>query len=75
MRWQLFEPDLDFICSFKDDYLLDTMNLDARTLLFSLILTNAFMVVSLFVAASDARRTMKSRMVSANGRWRYCWKR
>jgi diguanylate cyclase (GGDEF)-like protein len=29
------------------------MNLDARTLLFSLILTNAFMVVSLFVAASS----------------------
>jgi len=28
------------------------MNLDARTLLFSLILTNAFMVVSLFVAVS-----------------------
>jgi diguanylate cyclase (GGDEF)-like protein len=29
------------------------MNLDARTLLFSLILTNAFMVVSLFVAVSN----------------------
>lgn len=29
------------------------MNLDARTLLFSLILTNAFMVMSLFVAASS----------------------
>jgi diguanylate cyclase (GGDEF)-like protein len=31
------------------------MNLDARTLLISLILTNAFMVVSLFVAATGAK--------------------
>ena len=35
------------------------MNLDARTLLFSLILTNALMVASLFVAASDEKDNEK----------------
>lgn len=42
------------------------MNLDARTLLFSLILTNAFMVVSLFVAASDDKDNEKQDGI---GKW------
>jgi diguanylate cyclase (GGDEF)-like protein len=37
------------------DFHKNNMNLDARTLLISLVLTNAFMVVSLFVAASGGK--------------------
>ena len=42
------------------------MNLDARTLLFSLILTNVFMVVSLFVASSDEKDNQKQDGI---GKW------
>lgn len=42
------------------------MNLDARTLLFSLILTNALMVASLFVAASDEKDNEKQDGI---GKW------